>query len=93
MKRPVPPWLLQLVWFLAGIYATGAFWFFLSRDEFLSAALSLVGAVVLAIVAIHLHRLNDRDVRFRTRRERLAQFIIDGVRHLIIYPLHFLLPP
>jgi hypothetical protein len=75
MKRIVPAWLLQLVWFLAGIFATGALWYFLSRDDTLSATLSFIGAAVLTVVAIQLHRLNDKDARFRTRREKLAQFM------------------
>jgi hypothetical protein len=74
MRRLVPPWLLQLVWFLASIYAGGAFWFFLSRGEYLPAALSLAGTVVLTLVAVQLHRLNDREARFRSRREKLATF-------------------
>ena len=75
MKRIVPAWLLQLVWFLASIFATGALWYFLSRDDVFTAALSFVAAVVLTIVAVQLHRLNDKDSRFRARRERLAQFM------------------
>jgi hypothetical protein len=75
MKRPVPPWLVQLVWFLAGIFATGAPWYFLSRDDILSAALSFAVAFVLALVAVQLHRLNDKDARFKVRRERLAHFM------------------
>ena len=75
MKNRVPPWLVQVVWFLASIYATGALWYYLSRDDHVGAGLSLLGAIVLPVVAIQLHRLNDRDVRFLTRREQLAGFI------------------
>jgi hypothetical protein len=75
MKRAVPDWLVQLVWFLAGVYATGALWYFLSRDDSLSAALSFGGAVVLTFVAVQLHRLNDRTSRFKAYRERLGGFI------------------
>lgn len=78
MKRPVPPWLLQLVWFAAGIFATGACWYFLSRDDYIATVLSFASAVILAVVAVQLHRLNDRDVRFRLRREQLAQFLKEG---------------
>ena len=74
MKRLVPGWLTQLVWFLAGIFATGAVWFFLSRDEYLFAWLSVAATAVLTVVAVQLHRLNDRDARFRIIRERLAAF-------------------
>ena len=75
MRRPVPPWVLQLVWFLAGVFATGAFWFFLSRGEYLPAWLSVAATVAFAVVAIQLHRINDRDARFRSRREALAAFM------------------
>ena len=74
MKRPVPSWLTQLVWFLAGVFATGAVWFFLSRDEHLFAWLSVAAAAVLTFVAVQLHRVNDRDTRFREIREKLAAF-------------------
>jgi hypothetical protein len=65
---------LQLVWFLAGVFATGAVWFFLSRDEYLFAWLSVGATIVLTVVAIQLHRVNDREARFRERREALAAF-------------------
>ena len=54
MKRNIPDWLIQLVWFLAGVYGTGALWYFLSRDDILSSMLSLGGAATLAFVAIQL---------------------------------------
>ena len=65
---------MQLVWFLAGIYATGALWFFLSRDEYVFALLSALATVALTVVAIQLHRVNDRGARFREFREKLAAF-------------------
>lgn len=74
MRRLVPAWLTQLVWFLAGIFATGAVWFFLSRDEHLFAWLSVAAAAVLTVVAVQLLRVNDREARFRMVREKLAQF-------------------
>ena len=82
MKRSVPDWLVQLVWFLASVYATGALWYFLSRDDLLSAAFSLCGAVVLVFVAIQLHRLNDGSSRFKAHREQLAVFMkeAEGLR-------------
>ncbi len=72
MKRPVPDWLPQLVWFLAGIYATGALWYFLSKDDLFSTGLSVVGAASMTVVAIQLQRINDRSARFRRVREGLA---------------------
>lgn len=75
MKRLVPDWQVQLVWFMAGVFATGAAWYFLSRDEFLPAGSSAAAAVVLATVAVLLQRLNDRNVRFSGYRENLARLL------------------
>ena len=72
MKRPVPDWLPQLVWFVAGIYATGALWYFLSKDDFIAAGLSFVGAAVMTFIAVQLQRINDRSARFLKVREGLA---------------------
>ena len=74
MKRLLPAWLLPLVWSLVGIYGSGALWFYLSRDEYVSAWLAVAGTVVLTLVAIQLHRLTDREARFRGIREKLAAF-------------------
>ena len=75
MKHVVPDWLVQLVWFLAGVYGTGALWYFLSRDDHLSAIFSLAGAALLTLVAVQLHRINDRTTRLKTHRECLAAFM------------------
>ncbi|MGB4965778.1 MAG: hypothetical protein WBO77_01575, partial [Microgenomates group bacterium] len=48
------------------------------RGEYLAAALSLGAAGILIFVAVHLHRLNDRDARYLHRREQLAQFLKEG---------------
>jgi hypothetical protein len=74
-KRLVSERVIQLVWFIAGIYGTGALWFYLSRDEYGSAALSTVAAIVLAGVAVYLHGLNDRSKRTREIREALGQYL------------------
>lgn len=75
VKRPVPEWLTPLVWFLASVFATGAIWYFLSREELLPAALSAVAAITLVVVAVQLQRLNDRSARFREHRENLGRFL------------------
>ena len=75
MKHVVPDWLVQLVWFLAGVYGTGALWYFLSRDDYLSATFSLGGAAILTFVATQLHRINDRTSRLKVHREHLAAFL------------------
>ncbi len=78
MKRPVPDWLPQLMWFMAGIFATGAVWYFLSNKDYVGTALSIVGAVCMTVAAITLHRINDRSARFREIRERLAEFVSEA---------------
>jgi hypothetical protein len=78
MQRVIPDWLLQLVWFLAAVCATGAVWYFLSRNDYASALFSAFGAIAFTVVAICLHRLNDRSARFRAHREALAAFIKEG---------------
>lgn len=75
MKRPVPDWLSTSTWFVAGIFATGAFWYFLGKDDYVATALSAVGAVMFAIVSIVLQRINDRSDRFRIARERLTDLL------------------
>jgi hypothetical protein len=81
-KRPVPDWQVQLIWFLASIFATGALWYFLSRDEILLAVMSMFAATALAAVAVALHRLNDRSARFKFHRENLARFLGEA-EHLL----------
>lgn len=57
--RTVPDWSIQVAWWLSGICATGAVWYFLSMDSFLYAFVSGLGAVVFAVGAIVLHRRKD----------------------------------
>ena len=57
--RTVPDWWIQTAWWGSGIFATGAVWYFLSTHEYgLSVAAGVV-AIVLAGVAIALHRKKD----------------------------------
>lgn len=69
---------IQLVWFIAGVYGTGALWFYLSRDEYVPAIASTGAAFALAAVAVYLHGLNDRSKRNRETREALARFLKEG---------------
>jgi len=45
MTRTVPDWLIQLVWWFSGIFATGALWYFLSIKDYFYAAGSVVAAL------------------------------------------------
>lgn len=60
MMRTVPDWLIQAIWWISGIFATGALWYFLSIKDYSFAAGSGVVALVFAILAIALHRRKDQ---------------------------------
>lgn len=78
IKRLVPDWQLQLLWFVAGIFGTGALWYFLSARQYAPAAISAIAAMVLSIVAANMHRLNDRAKNFERKREHLGAFLAEA---------------
>ena len=57
--RTVPDWSIQTAWWLSGIFATGAVWYFLGANSFVFAGVSAAVAVALAGLAITLHRKKD----------------------------------
>ena len=57
--RSVPDWQIQTAWWVSGIFATGAAWYFLSTSNITLAVLSAVVALAFAAVAILLHRKKD----------------------------------
>ena len=75
MHRLIPAWLIQLTWFIAGIFATGATWFFLSKGDIGATWLSVFGAASTASIAVVLHRLSDKDRRYQKLREALGEFL------------------
>ncbi|MDQ7815874.1 MAG: hypothetical protein RDU14_02530 [Melioribacteraceae bacterium] len=58
--RKVPEWLIQSSWFLAGVCATGAVWYLLSIKEYFGATIAGIGAVIFYLLAVFLHRSNDK---------------------------------
>jgi hypothetical protein len=58
--RTVPDWSIQVAWWLSGICATGAVWYFLSKNSTASALGSGLGAMIFAAAAIVLHRKKDQ---------------------------------
>lgn len=60
MIRTVPEWLIQTIWWISGIFATGALWYFLSIKDYSFAAGSGVVALVFAIIAVALHGRKDQ---------------------------------
>jgi hypothetical protein len=57
--RSVPDWAIQTSWWISGIFATGAVWYFLSVNNNALAAAAGVGAIAFALLAVHLHRTKD----------------------------------
>ena len=56
----IPDWLITIIWFIAGICATGGFWYFLSSKNLIGTLASAFGTVVAVALAIFLHLRNDR---------------------------------
>lgn len=59
MKKQVPDWLVQLTWFVAGIFATGALWYFISVKSMVSALAAALSAIVFCALAVWLHRKRE----------------------------------
>jgi hypothetical protein len=57
--RTVAEWQIQVAWWVSGIFATGAVWYFLSTGQFILCATSSALALLFAGIAIHLHRRKD----------------------------------
>jgi hypothetical protein len=58
-RRRVPSWLVQLTWFIAGVFGTGAFWYYLSQKNDLLIYVSAAGALAFVFIAITLHVLGE----------------------------------
>jgi hypothetical protein len=61
--RHVPDWAIQVCWWISGIFATGAVWYFLSLKDVPWAIASAIAAAFFALVAIGLHRRKDAATR------------------------------
>ena len=76
----IPDWLIQLTWFAAGVCATGAFWYFLSKQNYLPALWSGFGALVLALTAVTFHLHNDlKHKAVRSENTLTAMMVIPSV--------------
>lgn len=83
MRIRVPNWLLQVTWFIAGVFGTGAFWYYLSQNNSVLTCVAAAGAVLFAALAVGLHILSDakpikdvakaEDLR-ESRRARISQW-------------------
>lgn len=77
MKKEPKDWHLQLAWFIAGIFATGALWYFASTGKPLLSGLSGLAAGLFALLAILLHRARDQ-ANDATSRESLENDRLHG---------------
>ena len=66
----IPTWAVTLVWFLAGVFATGAFWYFLGQKNKLGTLWTGFLTVAFALLAIALQIHND--LLSRTRDAQTA---------------------
>jgi hypothetical protein len=55
----LPDWTPTLAWFLAGICATGGFWYFLSQKNYIATLWTGFAAVCLALLAVTMHVHNS----------------------------------
>jgi hypothetical protein len=55
----IPDFVPYVTWFVAGIFATGAFWYFLSQRNYHMSLWAAFLAVVLALLAVAFHIHND----------------------------------
>jgi hypothetical protein len=65
-------------WFVAGIFATGAFWHFLSIKNLYGSPVSALGAVVFASLAIYFNRSSDNSSPQALHREQLGCFLSEA---------------
>ena len=57
--KVIPDWTIQAAWWVSGIFATGAVWYFLSTKNLGGVVFAVMGALLFAGVAILLHRKKD----------------------------------
>lgn len=78
MRNRVREWMSPTAWFVAGVFATGAFWYFLSNENYYGTVGSGLGAIVFAGLAIYLHRLSDKSAVHVLHREQLSRYLSEA---------------
>ena len=73
--------MVQAAWFAAGIFATGAFWYFLSQKEYIWTTVAGLGAIAFAVFAVYLHVRKEGSSGKHRHGERLASFLMEA-QHL-----------
>lgn len=66
----VRDWWIQAAWWVSGIFATGAVWYFLSTREYSLAVAAGIAAVVFAAIAVTLHRRKDAVLALEASKPR-----------------------
>ncbi len=79
----MPEWLLYLAWFVAGIFATGALWYFLSQRNYHASLWAAYIAVVVALLAVALQIRNDL-VRCEEKARSAYTGILQAQQHIVV---------
>lgn len=77
-----PDWLLNLTWFTAGISATGALWYFLSRGKYRAGLLAGCFAVAVVLLAVMLHIRNDARSAYTGTLQARNQVVVSATQHV-----------
>ncbi len=78
MRLIVRGWMPPVAWFVAGVFATGAFWYYLSKGSSVGSWSSAVCAALFVALAVYLQRQSDPAVRNRPHRDQLASFLTEA---------------
>ena len=76
MTIAIRNWMAPAAWFVAGVFATGSLWYFLSQQNNVGTVLSGVGAAAFVALAIYLHLAADAGAA--RHRTRLASFLSEA---------------
>lgn len=83
--RNVPDWAIQTCWWISGIFATGAVWYFLSIQNYAYSGIAAICALSLAGLAIWLHRIKDAaDAKARPKPEFTFSFREETVKFSVL---------
>jgi hypothetical protein len=94
---PTPDWLHQVLWFVAGVFATGALWYFAGQKNWLATLWSAFGALAACLLAVTLMVRNDVIRRMVTDRpnarnaEATTGSAQAGERHLSLEQSNYLI--
>jgi hypothetical protein len=76
MTIAIRNWMAPAAWFIAGVFATGSLWYFLSQRSIVGTALSGISAAAFVALAIYLHQAADASAA--RHRAQLAAFLSEA---------------